>query len=58
MSGEDYLLKLKAVRKMEKDAKDVFGKYLSAMNENNDHEDIVEVLEQKISLVKHLEEQV
>ena len=52
---DGYLQKLKAVRKMEREAKDMFGKYMTALNENNNQEDIVQVLEDKITALKAAE---
>ena len=43
---------------MEREAKDMFGKYMSALNENNNQEDIVAVLEEKISALKTAESMV
>jgi len=62
MEGRDsggevqVLTRLKSARKMEREAKDMFGKYLDALKNNtNDDEDVVEILEEKIQALKRAE---
>lgn len=49
---EEYLAKLKNVRQMEKEAKDVFGKYMNALNSTNQDDDIVNILELKMEALR------
>lgn len=55
-NADEVLIRLKSARKMEREAKDLFGKYLSAMNENGQNdEDVVTLLEEKIQALKDAE---
>jgi uncharacterized membrane protein YcjF (UPF0283 family) len=53
------LTRLKSARKMEREAKDMFGKYLTALNNNTqDDDDVVQLLEAKIQALKQAEAKV
>ena len=57
---ENFLVRVKSARKMEREAKDMFGRYLSAINQvqGDDDIDVVEVLEQKMEALNYAEEEV